>query len=92
MLGFVTAPPLPETYMVWSILTFFCCFWPVGLAAIIYSARVTSEYNAGRYESAQRASRTAKGLNFTALGVGIAFFIFIGVSFGIRMALVSTQR
>ena len=54
--------------------------------------QVTSEYNAGRYESAQRASRTAKGLNFTALGVGIAFFIFIGVSFGIRMALVSTQR
>lgn len=53
-------PPMPKSYIVWSVLvTVLCCFIP-GILAIIFSSQVTSKYYAGDYEGSARASRNAE--------------------------------
>ena len=53
-------PPMPPTYLVWSILVtiFFCRI--AGIVAIVYSTQVSSCYHAGNYEEAAYASRQAR--------------------------------
>lgn len=52
--------PMPDTYLVWSvIITILCCLIP-GVIAIIYSASVSSKYYRGNFEGARRASRMAQ--------------------------------
>lgn len=52
-------PPMPQTYLVWSILaTIFCCL-PFGIVAIVYSSGVESAYNRGDYATAASKSKTA---------------------------------
>lgn len=52
--------PMPDTYLVWSvIITILCCLIP-GIIAIIYSASVSSKYYQGNIEGAKRASRNAQ--------------------------------
>lgn len=53
-------PVMPQTYMLWSILSLICCCLPAGIVAVIMSARVSSKYYEGDYEGAQRASRNAE--------------------------------
>lgn len=53
-------PPMPPTYLVWSILvTIFLCRI-AGIVAIVYSTQVSSCYYAGNYEGAAYASRQAR--------------------------------
>lgn len=66
-------PPMPPTYLVWSILvTIFLCRI-AGIVAIVYSTQVSSCYYAGNYEGAAYASRQAR------LWVRIPAFIFLGL-------------
>lgn len=51
--------PMPKTWLVESILvTVFCCL-PFGIAGIVYSTQISSNYNCGNYEAAEAASRNA---------------------------------
>lgn len=53
-------PPMPKSYLVWSVLaTVLCCFIP-GIIAIICSSQVASKYYSGDYEGAYRSSRNAE--------------------------------
>ena len=64
-------PPMPPTYLVWSILvTIFLCRI-AGIVAIVYSTQVSSCYYAGNYEGAAYASRQAR------LWVRIPAFIYL---------------
>ena len=55
-----TQPPMPPTYLVWSVLmTILCCTIP-GIVAIIYSAKVSSRYFEGDLEGSKRASHNAE--------------------------------
>jgi hypothetical protein len=63
----------PKTWLVESILvTLFCCL-PLGIAGIIYAARVESKFYAGDVAGAEQASKEAG--NWTKIG----FWIGIGV-------------
>jgi hypothetical protein len=53
-------PPMPENYLVWSILTTIFCCWILGIVAIINANKVGTLYASGDYEGAQRASADAK--------------------------------
>lgn len=51
--------PCPKTWMAESILvTIFCCL-PFGIAGIVFAAKVSSLYAAGKYEEAVEASNNA---------------------------------
>ncbi len=69
-------PQKPDNYLVWAILvTLFCCL-PFGVAAIVYSSRVDSEWNAGRYEAAKAAAASAKKWSLIGAGIGAALVLF----------------
>lgn len=52
--------PMPQTYLVWSVIcTILCCTIP-GIVAIINSAKVSSRYYEGDMEGSRRASRNAE--------------------------------
>ena len=66
-------PPMPPTYLVWSILvTIFLCRI-AGIVAIVYSTQVSSCYYAGNYEGAAHASRQARRW------VRIPAYIYLGL-------------
>ncbi len=63
--------PMPNTYLVWSVLaTVMCCLIP-GIVAIIYSSKVSSRYYAKDYEGAKRASDMAQYWIIGSIVVGI---------------------
>lgn len=63
--------PMPDTYLVWSvIITLLCCLIP-GIIAIIYSASVSSKYYRGDIEGAKRASRNAQIWCIVSIVTGI---------------------
>ena len=66
-------PPMPPTYLVWSILVTICLSRIIGIVAIVYSIRVSSRYYASNYEGAAYASRQAR------LWVRVPAYIFLGL-------------
>ena len=84
-----TTPPMqPKNWMVESILvTIFCCL-PFGIVGIINAAKVNSEWAAGRFAEAERASKEAGKWTKIGFFVGIAcivlyliFYLVLGVAF-----------
>ncbi len=76
----------PPTYLVWSIITTILCCWPLGIASIIYAAKVERTFLSGQVELAQSYSRKAK--NWMIANV-ICAFVFV-IIYGIILALVGT--
>ena len=63
--------PMPNTYLVWSILaTILCCFIP-GVVAIVFSSMVSSRYYAKDYEGARRASVRAQAWIIASVVLGL---------------------
>ena len=73
-------PPQPDTYLVWAILVTVLCCLPLGVASIIYSAKVGSLYAQGDYNGAVDASQKAKKFAMIG-GIGGLIFIVIYVIF-----------
>ena len=79
-----------ENYLIEAILaTIFCCL-PLGIAAIVYAAKVNSAYENGNIDEAHEASQNAaKWVKFSVIG-GIIFYviyIFIFVIAGMGGAM-----
>ena len=74
--------PKPASYLALSILaTIFCCL-PFGIPAIVFSAKVDSHWNAGRYIEAQEASRKAKTWMLVSVILGaVAIISYLALVF-----------
>ena len=66
-------PPMPPTYLTWSILVTIFLSRIIGIIAIVYSVQVSSLYHAGNYEGAAYASRQARRW------VRVPAFIYLGL-------------
>lgn len=78
-------PKMPPDNLVWGVLCAIL-FFPLGIIPLVYSIQVSSLYDRGDYEGAERASRKslqwAKGLAIAAavcIGITIAIFIIIAI-------------
>ncbi|KAG1957390.1 transmembrane protein [Pimephales promelas] len=65
------------TYLAWSIFNTFCCCFPLGVAAIIYSCRADTANSLGDAGKAQDSSRVAKNLNIAAVVLGLIGLIML---------------
>lgn len=75
-------PPMPGTYMAWSLIALLlCCFIPA-IVAIIYSAKVSPLYFSGRYAEAEKASERAQIWIIVSIVLGI-----ISATFSIPLSL-----
>ena len=66
----------PPSYLAWSIITTILFFLPLGIVAIIYSARVNGLWNSGQEERAKKASETAAWFSNIAFVVGLIWIPF----------------
>lgn len=70
------AEPMPDTYLVWSVVITILFSMIPGIIAIIYSTKVSSRYYQGNIEGAKRASRTAQIWCIVSILLGILWMTF----------------
>lgn len=74
-------PPAPvKDYLIPAILVTLLCFFPTGIAAIIYATKVQPALQFGNVAEARRASSRAKVLCWISLGIGLAFYLIVVVA------------
>lgn len=64
-------PPLPDSYLVWAVLTTICCCLPFGIVAILKANQVSGLYYRGLYDEAYLASADAKKWTLIAFASGL---------------------
>ncbi|MFJ4541726.1 CD225/dispanin family protein [Streptomyces tibetensis] len=69
----------PPTYMVGAILVTLFCFFPTGIAAIVFSSQVSAKTAAGDMTGAAEASRKARLWVIVTLAVGVLAWIVLTV-------------
>ncbi|MFJ2926386.1 CD225/dispanin family protein [Streptomyces massasporeus] len=69
----------PPTYMVGAILVTLFCFFPTGIAAIVFSSQVSAKATAGDLAGAAEASRKARLWVIVSLAVGVLAWIVLMV-------------
>ncbi|XP_065064565.1 proline-rich transmembrane protein 1-like [Rhopilema esculentum] len=88
--GMATGAPqvmvAPPNHMALSIITCFCCCWPVSLFAIIKSNEVDNATRRGDLTAANAASARAKKLNRISMSLGLCFYILLVVLVVMRVA------
>jgi hypothetical protein len=75
----------PDTYLalsVWGLIM----FWPTAIAAIINSVRVSTLWNAGRYEEAVGASQAAYRWGKKSITLGIVIMAVITIMYLLEFA------
>ncbi|XP_011410457.1 PREDICTED: proline-rich transmembrane protein 1-like isoform X1 [Amphimedon queenslandica] len=89
--GYTPAPPvyytqpqqpipeasLPNDYLILSLFSIICCFWPVGIIALLKSVETRRYCQDGRLAEAQASSREAKTFNMISIGIGVAINIIV---------------
>ena len=73
------APPI-QTYLVPAILVTLFCFFPTGIAAIVFATQVSSKRDAGDYIGAARASKQARMWTIISLAVGVAAIALVVIA------------
>ena len=73
----------PNNYMalsiiatIFSLCSFWCTGFIVGVIAIVMSSQSTSKYNKGDYTGSVSSAKTAKILGLIALAIGIASYAY----------------
>ncbi len=75
--GYGNRSNMPHTWLAESIIATILCCVPFGIVGIVYATKVSSLYQQGRYEEAERASRNAKTWTLVSVGVGLIVNIII---------------
>jgi hypothetical protein len=81
------APPV-KTYLVPAILVTLFCFWPTGIAAIIFAAQVSSKLGVGDYQGAVYASKQARLWTKVSL---IVFGVLVVVGLAVAAIVLATS-
>jgi t-SNARE complex subunit (syntaxin) len=63
--------------MAWSILSTIFCFFPVGICAIVCSAKAQSLASRGRIEEAKAKARDAMMYNILCIAIFIIGYILV---------------
>ncbi|MDB6122594.1 MAG: hypothetical protein JWQ71_1587 [Pedosphaera sp.] len=79
-------PPV-SNYLVQAILCTLCCCVPGGIVAIVYAAQVNGKLQAGDYQGALKASKTARLWCWVSFGIGLA----LGIIWFLLAAVSSVQ-
>ncbi len=81
--GYGAVPHVPS-YLGWAIATLILCFWPTGIVAVVFAAKVGNRLALGDIPGAQEASRKAKMWTWITFGIGIAIYVI-----GILVAIIA---
>jgi hypothetical protein len=80
-------PRIPS-YLGWAIAVLILCFWPTGIAAVVFASQVDNKVALGDIAGAMESSRKAKMWCWITFGIAIAFWV-IGIAIAIIVATAS---
>jgi Interferon-induced transmembrane protein len=83
-----TAQPV-KTYLVPAILVTLFCFWPTGIAAIVFASQVSSKLSVGDYRGAVHASNQARLWTKVSL---IVFGVLVVLGIAVAAMVVATSH
>jgi len=69
--------PMPESNMIWAILTTIFCFLPFGVVAIVKSSQVAPLWYAGHRDEAKRAADSSGAWSIASVGLGVLLAIIV---------------
>jgi hypothetical protein len=81
------AIPRIPSYLGWAIAVLILCFWPTGIAAVVYASQVDNKVALGDIEGAMESSRKAKTWCWVTFGIAAAFWV-IGIAIAVIVAIV----
>jgi hypothetical protein len=74
-----TAPygsvPRVPSYLGWAIAVLICCFWPTGIAAVVFASQVDNKLVLGDVAGAKESSRKAKMWCWITFGIGVGLAV-----------------
>ncbi|NMH86079.1 CD225/dispanin family protein [Flavivirga algicola] len=76
-------PPRPNSYLALAIISTIMCCLPTGIVSIIYATKVNSNYEDGKYEEANSASKNAKIWGLVSIGIALFGWLIYILIFGI---------
>ncbi|XP_002738942.1 proline-rich transmembrane protein 1-like [Saccoglossus kowalevskii] len=71
----VITEPVPPDHLPLAIFTTICCFWPLGIFAILRARDVHKKAWQGNMEGAREASRRSRLFSLIALVIGISIHV-----------------
>lgn len=80
-----TKPTRPNSYLALAIISTILCCLPAGIVSIIYSAKVNSLYEDGKYNEAMNASRNAKTWGIVSVVIALFGWIIYVLFFGLAL-------
>ncbi|XP_033752723.1 proline-rich transmembrane protein 1-like [Pecten maximus] len=83
--------PPPPDYMNRAIFTTICCFWPVGIFAIMKASEAKNAYARGDFQGARSSSNSARQLSNIAIFAGVASIVVSMIIVGVYVGLIMTN-
>ncbi|XP_060074777.1 proline-rich transmembrane protein 1-like [Ylistrum balloti] len=83
--------PPPPDYMNRAIFTTICCFWPVGIFAIMKASEAKNAYARGDFQGARSSANSARQLSNIAIFAGVASIVVSMIIVGIYVGLIMTN-
>ncbi|OWF36529.1 proline-rich transmembrane protein 1-like [Mizuhopecten yessoensis] len=83
--------PPPPDFMNRAIFTTICCFWPVGIFAIMKASEAKNAYARGDFQGARSSSNSARQLSNIAIFAGVASIVVSMIIVGVYVGLVMTN-
>ena len=78
-------PQRPNSYLALAIISTILCCLPTGIVSIVYSTKVNSLYEDGKYDEAEKASQNAKTWGIVSVVAAFVGFILYLLIFGVAM-------
>jgi len=76
-------PHIPN-YLGWAIAVLILCFWPTGIAAVVYATQVDNKLIRGDIDGARESSRKAKMWCWITFGIAVGMVVL-----GILIAVIA---
>jgi Interferon-induced transmembrane protein len=87
----VQAPPPPDNYLVWAILSTVLCCLPLGVVSIIKSSQVNTLWAQGYYDEARKSAEAAKKWAMWSAISTLIIYVVFAIVYVIIIAAVATS-
>jgi hypothetical protein len=87
--GYAPIPRVPS-YMGWAIAVLIVCFWPTGIAAVVFASQVGEKLGMGDIAGAQRSSHKAKMWCWITFGISLAGWVILGIIWAVALSAAVT--
>jgi Interferon-induced transmembrane protein len=75
------AADVPRDYLARAVIVTLLCFFPTGIAAIVYAWQARTKKDAGNYRGAVKAAKLARLYTIASLVIGLGMYGIAGLAY-----------